>query len=209
MIVPKEEEKLKKKLQRFLDATRGELFFSRRLLMVEGIAEALLLPGLTKIAGGCLKESAVTVLNADGLNFNAFLPLFGENRLGFPVAIMTDGDAPHIGDPPSATTIGLKTKEADISNLKVEYSEITFEHELARSPGILPLMLEAFEILHPINGKKLKEDMQGLPTADDKADAFLSEFLRNKTSKGRFAQELAELLDDSGYTGRRSSPLHS
>ena len=196
--VPKEDEKLKKKLQRFLDATRGELFFARRLLMVEGIAEALLLPVLTKIAGGCLKDSAVTVLNADGLNFNAFLPLFGENRLGFPVAIMTDGDAPHIGAPPSAAAIGLKAKEADISNLKVEYSEITFEHELARSPEILPLMLEAFEILHPINGKKLKEDMQGIPTADDKADAFLSEFLRNKTSKGRFAQELAELLDDSG-----------
>ena len=195
--VPKEDEKLKKKLQRFLDATRGELFFARRLLMVEGIAEALLLPVLTKITGGCLKESAVTVLNADGLNFNAFLPLFGENRLGFPVAILTDGDASHIGDPPSATAVGLKAKEADISNLKVEYSEITFEHELARSPKILPLMLDAFEILHPINGKNLKETIDGLTAADEKADAFLTEFLRNKTSKGRFAQELAELLESS------------
>jgi putative ATP-dependent endonuclease of the OLD family len=196
--VPKKEEKLKKKLQRFLDATRGEFFFARRLLMVEGIAEALLLPVLTKISGGRLKESAVTVLNADGINFNAFLPLFGENRLSFPVAILTDGDASEVGAPPSATAVGLKAKEADITNLRVEYSEITFEHELARSPEILPLMLEAFEILHPINGKKLKEDIHGLPTADDKADAFLSEFLRNNTSKGRFAQELAELLDVSG-----------
>ncbi|MCG7853001.1 MAG: AAA family ATPase, partial [Methanosarcinaceae archaeon] len=166
--VPKEDEKLKKKLQRFLDATRGELFFARRLLMVEGIAEALLLPVLTKITGGCLKESAVTVLNADGLNFNAFLPLFGENRLGFPVAILTDGDASHIGDPPSATTVGLKAKEADISNLRVEFSEITFEHELARSPKILPLMLDAFEILHPTNGKNLKETIGGLTAADEK-----------------------------------------
>ena len=90
---------LKKKLQRFLDATRGELFFARRILMVEGIAEALLLPVLTKIAGGCLKESAVTVLNADGLNFNAFLPLFGESRLGHPVAILTDEDAEKVGEP--------------------------------------------------------------------------------------------------------------
>ena len=196
-VVPKEDEKLKKKLQRFLDATRGELFFSRRLLMVEGIAEALLLPGLTKIAGGCLKESAVTVLNADGLNFNAFLPLFGKNRLGFPVAIMTDGDASHIGGPPSSTAVGLKAKEADIPNLKVEYSEITFEHELARSPKILPLMLDAFEILHPTNGKSLKEAIDGLTVADEKADAFLIEFLRNKTSKGRFAQELAGLLEVS------------
>ena len=186
---------LKKKLQRFLDATRGELFFARRILMVEGIAEALLLPVLTKIAGGCLKESAVTVLNADGLNFNAFLPLFGENRLGCPVAILTDGDAKKVGDPPSATATGLKAKEAEIPNLRVEYSAITFEHELARSAAILPLMLNAFAILHPILGANLKVTVGALITNDAKADAFLAEFLHSNISKGYFAQELAALLD--------------
>lgn len=194
---PKEAEKLKKKLQRYLDATRGELFFARRLLMVEGIAEAILMPVLTKISGGCLKESAVTVLNADGINFNAFLPLFGENRLGFPVAIMTDGDAKKIGDPPSATAVGLKAKETQIPNLRVEFSEITFEHELARSPELLTLILNAFEILHPDLGKKLKTTIEGLSGADKRADAFFAEFMRAETSKGRFAQELAELLEDS------------
>lgn len=189
------DDQLKKKLQRFLDATRAELFFARRILMVEGIAEALLLPVLTKIAGGCLKESAVTVLNADGLNFNAFLPLFGEKRLGFPVVIMTDGDAKKIGDPPSSTASGLKAKEASLPNLRVEYSEITFEHELARSTTFLPLMLDAFEGLHPTNGKELKATIADLASNDSKADAFLAEFLRNKTSKGRFAQEVAALLD--------------
>lgn len=191
------EDKLKKKLQRFLDATRGELFFARRILMVEGIAEALLLPVLAKLMGGSFKESAVTVLNADGINFNAFLPLFGSKRLGFPVAILTDGDAAHIGELPSATAAGLKAKEADIPNLRVEYSEITFEHELARSPSILPLMLEAFETLHPIKGKDLKNTIGALDSADKKADRFLRDFLQNKTSKGRFAQELAALLDTS------------
>ena len=191
------EGKLKKKLQRFLDATRGELFFARRILMVEGIAEALLLPVFAKLGGGSLKESAVTVLNADGINFNAFLPLFGEKRLGFPVAVLTDGDAAKIGDPPSATATGLKAKEADISNLRVEYSEITFEHELARSAGILPLMLEAFEIMHPVNGKALKEAVGGLDSDDKKADVFLAAFLQKRTSKGRFAQELAALLEAS------------
>jgi Predicted ATP-dependent endonuclease of the OLD family len=188
---------LKKKLQRFLDATRGELFFARRILMVEGIAEALLLPVLTKIAGGCLKESAVTVLNADGLNFNTFLPLFGENRLSFPVAILTDGDAAKIGDPPSPTAIGLENMEDEIPNLWVEYSEITFEHELARSAAILPFMLDAFEILHPVSGVILRATVNALNTDDAKADAFLAEFLHSKTSKGQFAQELAALLDAS------------
>lgn len=188
---------LKKKLQRFLDATRGELFFARRILMVEGIAEALLLPVLAKIAGGCLKESAVTVLNVDGLNFNAFLPLFGENRLACPVAILTDGDAGQIGNPPSATTTGLKAKEAEIPNLRVEFSAITFEHELARSATILPLMLEAFTTLRPNLGANLKTAVAALNTNDAKANEFLAKFLESKTSKGQFAQELAALLDAS------------
>ncbi len=187
--------KLKKKLQRFLDATRGELFFARRILMVEGIAEALLLPVLTKIAGGCLKESAVTVLNADGINFNAFLPLFGEGRLAIPVAILTDGDAEKIGDPPSACATGLKAKEAEIGNLRVEYSEITFEHELARSPTILHLMLDAFEILHPVIGKNLRTTISSITSKDEKADVFLAEFIDKKVSKGCFAQELALLIE--------------
>jgi putative ATP-dependent endonuclease of OLD family len=191
------EDKLKKKLQRFLDATRGELFFARRLLMVEGIAESLLLPVLTKLAGGSLKESAVTVLNADGINFNCFLPLFGEKLLGFPVAILTDGDAAAIGDPPSATAAGLKSKESDIPNLRVQYSERTFEHELARSTEILPLMLDAFEILHPITGKELKASIGELESSDKKADTFLDAFIKARTSKGSFAQELAVLVEAS------------
>jgi putative ATP-dependent endonuclease of the OLD family len=188
---------LKRKLQRFLDATRAELFFARKILMVEGIAEALLLPIFARIAGGCLKESAVTVLNADGINFNAFIPLFGNNRIGLPVAILTDGDDIRKTGSPSATTSGLKTKEADISNLLVEYSQITFEHELARSSVLLPFMLKAYESLHPINGATLKTTIATLANDEAKADAFLNEFLRNKTSKGKFAQELAGYIEEA------------
>jgi putative ATP-dependent endonuclease of OLD family len=184
-----------RKLERFLDATRAELFFARRILMVEGIAEALLLPVFAGIAGGSLKESAVTVLNVDGLNFNAFLPLFGTGRLTFPVAIVADGDAPGVGGPLSATALGLKAQEANIPNLRVFLSELTFEHELARSSAVLPLMLTAFETLHPISAKELSETISGLGSDDEKANAFLAAFLRTKTSKGRFAQELASLLE--------------
>jgi putative ATP-dependent endonuclease of OLD family len=186
---------LKKKLQRFLDATRSELFFARRILMVEGIAEALLVPVLARIAGGCLRDSAVTVLNADGINFNAFLPLFGNDRLGIPVAILTDGDDTGKTGTPSAAASGLKAQEADILNLRVEFSQITFEHELARSPTLLPFMLDTYETLHPTNGAALKATIAGLGSDEEKADAFLTELLRNKTSKGKYAQELAGLLE--------------
>ncbi len=189
------EVKLKKKLQRYLDATRGELFFARRILMVEGIAEALLLPVLAKLAGGSLKDSAVAVLNADGINFNAFVPLFGENKLAMPVAILTDGDAKTVGGEISATAASLKSREADLSNLKVEMSEITFEHDLARSEAILPHMLAAFKELHPQIGASLENDLAAIQSADEKATEFLRVFLEKKVSKGRFAQELAEILE--------------
>lgn len=189
---------LKKKLQRFLDATRAELFFARRILMVEGIAEAILLPVLAHIAGGCLKKSAVTVLNADGINFDAFLPLFGNGRLGLPVAILTDGDDVAKIGTPSAAAIGLKSKEANISNLRVEFCQITFEHELARSSILLPFMLSAYQTLHPQNGAALNTAISKLGADEERADAFLTEFLRNRTSKGRFAQELAGLIEEAG-----------
>lgn len=191
------DETLKKKLQRFLDATRAELFFARRILMVEGIAEALVLPILTRIAGGNLKDSSVTVLNADGINFNAFIPLFGSGRLGLLVAILTDGDDADRAGTPSATATGLKAKEAEIPNLRVEFGEITFEHELARSAALLPFMLTAFRTLRPALGAQLDAQIGGLGTDDEKADAFLAEFLRSKTSKGEFAQELAGLLEET------------
>jgi putative ATP-dependent endonuclease of the OLD family len=188
-------EPMKKKLQRFLDATRAELFFARRILMVEGISEALLMPVLARIAGGCLKDSAVTVLNADGINFNAFLPLFGDEGLTLPVAILTDGDAGEDATPSNAAS-RLKENENDIPNLRVEFGQITFEHELARSADLLPFMLEAYEALHPLKGPKLKNTVSALDDDDEKARAFLDEFLTSKTSKGRFAQELTGLLED-------------
>lgn len=190
------EDKLKKKLQRYLDATRGELFFGRRILMVEGIAEALLLPILTKFAGGSLKDSAVTVLNADGINFNAFIPLFGENRLGIPVAILTDGDGNEVDGERSSTAAGLKAQEDNVPNLKVEMSEITFEHELARSDAFLPHMISAFKVLRPRKGAALETALAELESADDKANEFLRVFLETKVSKGRFAQELAGILEE-------------
>ena len=196
----KDSERLKKKLRRFLDATRAELFFARRILMVEGIAEALLLPVLAKWAGGSLKKSAVTVVNADGINFNAFLPIFGPGKLEVPIAILTDGDATTVAGDPSDTAKGLKAQESGIPNLRVEFCARTFEHELARSPKMIELMLDALELLHPQVAKALRIEIESLGSADEKADAFYRQFKDGNVSKGSFAQELSVLLETSFLT---------
>ena len=188
------DDRIKRKLQRYLDATRGELFFARRILMVEGIAEALLVPVLAEISGGNLKDSSVTILNADGINFNAFLPLFGVGRLGVPVVILTDGDAREIGGEMSATASRLREQAAAIPNLSVEMSAITFEHELARSEMLLPHMVSALKELHPVIGAALESELATLATVEEKATRFLEIFIEKSVSKGRFAQELAGIL---------------
>ncbi len=199
---------LKRKLQRYLDATRGELFFARRILMVEGIAEALLVPVFAEFLGGCLKSSAVTVLNVEGLNFNAFLPLFGDNSLHIPVAILTDGDAKQVCGPISNTALGLKDQEDKIQNLCVEMSEITFEHELARSEDMLPHMVSAFKTLHPVKGAELESQLVKLNSSDEKANEFLKFFLGTKVSKGQFAQELAIILDINKLSAKCSAQIY-
>jgi putative ATP-dependent endonuclease of OLD family len=191
----------KKKLQRFLDATRGELFFARSIIMVEGIAEVLLLPVLAKAAKGDLKKSGITVLNADGINFDAFLPLFGDAALKIPSVILTDGDADAIGGPISATAQGLKGHEDTIPNLRIRMSGRTFEHELARKAALLPHMLKAYEVLHPTLATALEIKVTAAADNDARADLFYeSIFVDHDTSKGRFAQELAQILEAETLT---------
>jgi putative ATP-dependent endonuclease of OLD family len=192
------DEEKKKKLRRYLDATRGELFFARRILMVEGIGEVLILPSLARAAGGDLKRSAVTIVNADGINFDAFLPLFGEAGVNVPVAILSDGDAPAVGGTSSATAQELKAKEATIQNLRVELSERTFEHELARQPALLIRMIAALKRLHPNVGATIEDGLGALVGNDARADYFYTQVFKDReTSKGQFAQELAQTLEDN------------
>ena len=94
----------------------------------------------------------------------------------------------------SATASELRKHAARIPNLNVEMSEMTFEHELARSEMLLPHMVSALKELHPIIGAKLETQLAALATVEDKATKFLDVSIEKSISKGRFAQELAGIL---------------
>jgi putative ATP-dependent endonuclease of OLD family len=82
----------REKLERYLDVTRAELFFARRVIFVEGAAELMLVDALATRAGFDLRWHGVSLISVEGLNFDSFLPLFGENALKIPVALLTDAD---------------------------------------------------------------------------------------------------------------------
>lgn len=89
-------------LERFLDATKSNLFFAKGLILVEGISEMLLLPALAKLIGKPLHQFGVSLVNVEGTSFERYIKLFSRSKewienlkmpnLNIPIAIVTDID---------------------------------------------------------------------------------------------------------------------
>lgn len=87
-----EEHKREKEfLNRWLDATKSTMLFSKGIVMVEGIAESLIVPKMAELVlneyNNCVEEASklpttldecgISVININGINFKYFLKLFG------------------------------------------------------------------------------------------------------------------------------------
>ena len=90
-----EDQNSKQFVQRFLDATRADLFFASKLIFVEGVAEELLLPVFAKYLGYDLTDAHVLVVNMGGRYFSHFLKLFDTTKdktINKRIACITDID---------------------------------------------------------------------------------------------------------------------
>lgn len=93
-------------IDRWLDVTKSNLLFSKGVILVEGVAEAIALPELAKIALAnrgkglnTLDDYGVSVINLNGIYFAHFMQLFCEvegqmrsRNLPIPCAGLTDKD---------------------------------------------------------------------------------------------------------------------
>lgn len=79
-------------LERYIDATRGEILFAKGVLLVEGEAERFLLPVLAQRLGIQLDEWGITVCSIAGTAFGSYLKLVGPLGLQLPYAVLTDRD---------------------------------------------------------------------------------------------------------------------
>lgn len=82
-------------LERFLDATKSNLFFAKGLILVEGDAENLLLPALAELIGYPLHEYGISIVNIGNTAFERYVKLFSresEDRIELPISIVTDVD---------------------------------------------------------------------------------------------------------------------
>lgn len=86
----------KKQLERYIDVTKSQLFFSKGVLFIEGISEELLISAFAQILEKKLEDYKVELLNVNGTSFYPFAYLFNSldksKTLPIPVSILTDDD---------------------------------------------------------------------------------------------------------------------
>jgi len=196
----------KEKLQRYLNVTRAEIFFARRIVFVEGAAELFLFEALAAKLELDLRKHSVSVISADGLNFDAFLPLFGENALQIPVAVLTDSDPPKAYPKPGEVhpkSAAAQVIEAYTDNyVRPFFAVKTLEYDLAFTAKNRDAMLTALGDIHPGIAKELKIEVEAALEEDRPKVLFKGVFERGegktKVQKGAFGQALAQAIAADG-----------
>lgn len=198
----------RRKVDRYLDVTKSALLFGGRALLVEGIAEVLLLPVIAK--NFVLKDkpeqlrlfrSAVFV-PIDGVDFSPYVKLllspFNDVRIADRVVVMTDGDKTKAADGKANPGELRKTAlEALAKNLGASalfaavVNAYSLETELVAA-GNTGLLKTVYLELHKNSEAKWTDAT--IKVGDEQAKAIQELF--ESTRKGDFAQILAEKISE-------------
>lgn len=188
-----------RKISRYIDVTRSALLFGNRALLVEGIAEALLLPPIAKAHvlrndPAALQRFRGAVLVAiDGVDFGPYVEVLLRSVDGSSVAdrvvVMTDRD-PQLAGNRAATLDALADGFGAQPKLKVYNNAVTLEHELFAA-GNEAMLREVFVELHPRSARRWDREISALPP-NDRPGAFVGLLSAMEVRKGDFAQALAE-----------------
>lgn len=201
--------KAKAYVQRFLDATKSDMLFAKSVLLVEGIAEQLILSTLAKYIDKCLEDDHVSVINIGGRYFDYFLYLFDtqkSNTVPKKIACLTDRD-PERKDISNGNSKYTKCYPFEYCQDTVKYSYKnnatekieqyqshpnirffsqdstkgkTFEYDLAlHNPSSLLLITDSLS-----NREEIKELMESFNTESLSIQDFLQK-LRNSTENTR------------------------
>jgi putative ATP-dependent endonuclease of OLD family len=198
-------------LERYLDATRGALFFARKIMFVEGPTELFMIPKLVEsVLGINLDEEGISVIPIYGVHFDTYAAMFGPEAIQKKCAIVADGDLTpddaDLADPDDEELAVHKPELAKLINpfVNVFTCATTFERELT-SHGTLRMLAQAAEeagakktsaYLLDVKSKLDDAELVGLPPAEIKglldtaSEKVLT--LAKRVGKARFAQILSK-----------------
>lgn len=200
----------RRKVDRYLDVTKSALLFGGRVILVEGIAEALLLPVIARkfVLNGQVEKlrlfrSAVFV-PIEGVDFMPYVQLLLTHHKGARIAdrvvAITDGDGWDLksgqlspGSSRKAELVAFAAKQDANDLFDVLVNDFSLESELALA-GNEELLKAAYLKAHP---RSESNWTSALANTEREAKARAIQRLFDNTPKGDFAQTLAEGLQEA------------
>ncbi|WP_270660468.1 ATP-dependent nuclease [Enterococcus thailandicus] len=182
-------------LDRFLDATKANLFFAKGVIFVEGDAENLLLPTIAEVVGYPLHRYGISIVNVGSLAFKRYSSIFLRKKdplMLFPVTILTDLD---LKPPCYFSDVGVsyirlsETMVEEISqglNLNLDELELT-NH----------IFIEKKEIIEKIvrlsrKSKNSENSAEALTTITKQAESLVDNALSNYSETTTCFQEMLD-----------------
>lgn len=177
-------------IERYLDATRAEMVFARRIVLVEGFAEQVLLPVLAEAEGIDLDKLGVTVCAIHGTHFASYIRFLDALEIRW--AVITDGDpvaeGGSNGERRARRLMNVLDRDGEPREEGIFVGKTTFEFDLFDADDNAEALLDAMEEMAP--SQNLRQEVgEWRDDAPDKED-----FMRvvNRIGKGRLAQRLAQ-----------------
>jgi putative ATP-dependent endonuclease of the OLD family len=197
-------------LERYLDVTKSNLLYARKVMLVEGPAELFLIPAIVKkVKGIDLERSGISVIPIYGVHFDVYAKLFSKDVLPKKCAIVTDGDLKPSDANPEIEGEDDLPAPPDLSDLEGDYVKVfacatTFERALTAPSTLEMFACAADDIGAPIVAKKLRAGLKSLEKGnlspeqrkdivDPLRDSVLS--TAKRFGKARFAQIAARHVD--------------
>ena len=183
-------------LSKFLDATNATMFYSRRIILVEGIAEEILIPLFyQRIYQRTLESFGITLVNVRGIAFKHFLEII-KNGFFVKCVAFTDSDSTN---GISTNVIKLKRDYEDNSNGVISISvsnQTTFEMDIIdsnRTEQNQVMVLSALKACHP----NLTEEYKAMHNGEldvEKCFEIIYSKDKGRNSKSDFAFELLNTI---------------
>ncbi len=190
------------KVSRYLDVTRSALLFGDRAVLVEGIAESILLPVIARYI--VLKDNSsawqrfrgTVLVPIEGVDFAPYVKVllcpYSGCSIADLVVVMTDGDPSAPGNRKEDLE-GLAVGWGVGDRLRVFTNTVTLEHELFAA-GNAVLMKTTFLALHPRLEERWRSEVDGVAD-EERANAFVKLLSQTRTRKGDFAQQVAAQVE--------------
>ena len=197
----------RRKVSRYLDVTRSALLFGNRTMLVEGIAEAILIPVIARYIvlkddrGAFQRFQGSVIVPIDGVDFKPYVEILLRAYDGASIAdrlvIVTDGD-PAVPGNRKTELENLAAGFHSNGTLNVFTNDVTLEHALYAA-GNNGLLKNSFLALHS-RSESDWASIESLPEAN-RPDAFIKLLVEKKTRKGDFIQQISERIS-KGVTFR-------